>query len=163
MATLVCASLRTSTTTGLPRALLAPVAHPLSSVRQRCDTESTLSASAAEQSLPLLDSLVHHMPFVIPPPVTSSIETATKAFAELAGSTFTEILHYTPYGKQFLVQHKLSPDALVQLAFQVRSSSARPFHQPSLPLLDGSLPPDGDASDLHLRVRDDQALLPRPH
>lgn len=66
-----------------------------------------------------VDSLVLSLDFVLPPSVLTAIEAASLSFGRLSANTHTDILHYTAYGKLFLVQNKISPDALLQLAFQM--------------------------------------------
>eukprot|EP01125_Pyxidicula_operculata_P008686 TRINITY_DN2894_c0_g1_i2.p1 TRINITY_DN2894_c0_g1~~TRINITY_DN2894_c0_g1_i2.p1 ORF type:complete len:544 (-),score=107.12 TRINITY_DN2894_c0_g1_i2:387-2018(-) len=89
------------------------------SVRTRCDSPSSFSAfDTANKSNPVPPA-VYKLEFKLSQEIRDEIDRATIEFNELAGRCCHEIVHFVPFGKRFIIQHKLSPDALVQLAYHL--------------------------------------------
>lgn len=63
--------------------------------------------------------LVHKLDFALNDTLLTEIDKATVEFGKLVSTTYTHILHFTQYGKQFCVKNKVSPDGLVQMAYQL--------------------------------------------
>lgn len=88
--------------------------------------------SASEAGKTHKHPVVHKLDFVLTPEIIQAIENATIQFQKLASSLHTGIFnslyfslirvgieHFIGYGKKWIMKQKLSPDALVQVAFQV--------------------------------------------
>ena len=58
--------------------------------------------------------------FSLTPNLKSSIEMARGAVEEKCKTLSTDVLQYHKYGKKDIKKFQLSPDALMQLAFQVK-------------------------------------------
>ena len=54
------------------------------------------------------------------PKLKSAIEKAKKSIEENCATLSTDVLQYQKYGKKDIKNFQLSPDALMQLAFQVK-------------------------------------------
>jgi carnitine O-acetyltransferase len=62
---------------------------------------------------------VNSLSFKISLDIVDDINRAEMEFQKLYSSLFTGILHFLSYGKAFITKYGVSPDALVQIAFQV--------------------------------------------
>uniref|UniRef100_A0A6B2KZV3 Choline/carnitine acyltransferase domain-containing protein n=1 Tax=Arcella intermedia TaxID=1963864 RepID=A0A6B2KZV3_9EUKA len=89
------------------------------SVRMRCDSPSSWSAFDQTETTNPTPPLVNKLNFTITQDIRSDIDKATVEFNKLASACNTSILHFVTYSKSFLVKYKLSPDAFIQMAFQL--------------------------------------------
>lgn len=67
------------------------------------------------------ESTVRKLEFSLTSEIERGIRLAQEKFDNAVGKLHTEVMEITSFGKEFIKTKKLSPDALFQLAFQVRS------------------------------------------
>ena len=72
---------------------------------------------AAEGATPT--SLVEKVEFKLPDSVKDGIDQAKKDYEKITNSLSVNILQVHKFGRNLVKTHKLSPDAIMQLAFQV--------------------------------------------
>ncbi len=65
---------------------------------------------------------VASLDFALTPNLKSSIEKTRSAVEEKCRSLSTDVMQYHKYGKKDIKKFQLSPDALMQLAFQVKKN-----------------------------------------
>ena len=63
---------------------------------------------------------VASLDFTLTPNLKSSIERARSTVEEKCNNLSTDVMQYHKYGKKDIKKFQLSPDALMQLAFQVK-------------------------------------------
>eukprot|EP01130_Rhizamoeba_saxonica_P014700 TRINITY_DN643_c0_g1_i4.p1 TRINITY_DN643_c0_g1~~TRINITY_DN643_c0_g1_i4.p1 ORF type:complete len:713 (+),score=145.76 TRINITY_DN643_c0_g1_i4:39-2141(+) len=88
------------------------------SIRRRCDSPSPYRNRIEN----LQDSdkpFVERLNWELSVDLKKEIEKATLKYTQLVQTTDTKVLHFTAFGKRFIVRNKISPDALVQVAFQL--------------------------------------------
>ena len=73
---------------------------------------------AEGQAPPTMEGVVD-LDFSLTPNLKSAIERARNEVEEKCKSLSTDVLQYHKYGKKDIKKFKLSPDAVMQLAFQV--------------------------------------------
>ena len=73
--------------------------------------------SAAEGAT--LSNLVEKVEFKLPNSVKDAIDQAKKDYEESTSSLNVDILWFDEFGKNLVKKNRLSPDAVMQLAFQV--------------------------------------------
>jgi len=89
------------------------------SVRTRCDSPSQFSAFDVDARSNPVPPSVHKMEFVLTPEIIREINHTAVEFNQLAGRCATKILHFTAYGRKFCTNFGYSPDAWVQMAYQL--------------------------------------------
>ena len=72
---------------------------------------------AAEGATPT--NLVEKVEFKLPDRVKDSIDQAKKDYEQVTNSLSVNLLQFNEFGKGLVKKHKLSPDAIMQLGFQV--------------------------------------------
>eukprot|EP01120_Amphizonella_sp_Union-15-10_P006738 TRINITY_DN2206_c0_g1_i1.p1 TRINITY_DN2206_c0_g1~~TRINITY_DN2206_c0_g1_i1.p1 ORF type:complete len:465 (+),score=48.62 TRINITY_DN2206_c0_g1_i1:492-1886(+) len=88
------------------------------SVRNRCTSPITPSSSSTMPQ-PVTKTKWVKLEWVIPSSVKAGIERAGRKINKFISTTSTEVLHFTGYGRRFIMNHKMSPDALIQMSFQL--------------------------------------------
>jgi len=85
-------------------------------IRNRCTSPMQ---PGAPQQLPNTTTKWEKLEWNIPASLKLAVEAAGRKINHVISTTSTEILHFTGYGKRFIVAHKMSPDALLQMSFQL--------------------------------------------
>ena len=67
-------------------------------------------------------NLVEKVEFKLPDSVKIGIDQAKKDYEQITSSLSVNILEFKEFGKNLVKKHKLSPDAIMQLGFQVDRS-----------------------------------------
>jgi len=89
------------------------------SVRTRCDSPSNFSLFNTSNTQRTSAPPVHKLEFRIPNDIREEIDRVTVEFNQLAGRCHHAIVHFVPFGKRFIIQQKLSPDAFIQLSYHL--------------------------------------------
>lgn len=82
-------------------------------------TENPTCSTAHLSALDLAASTYRKLGFTLPSSLESKINTAKANFDKRVNSLDMDTLQLFSFGREYLKQHKISPDAVMQLAFQV--------------------------------------------
>jgi hypothetical protein len=81
---------------------------------------STRSAITPQEAQSIdCESTIRKLEFSLTPELERGVQSAKEKFDETVSKLKTEILEVTSYGRDYIKSKKLSPDAFMQLAFQV--------------------------------------------
>jgi hypothetical protein len=78
-----------------------------------------VESSIVDASMPLAEDIGQWLEFVMPETVERQISEQLSQWQEQAQNLDLHVLHYQQWGKRFAKEQALSPDALVQMAFQL--------------------------------------------
>ena len=84
-------------------------------------TENPTCSTAQLAALDLSASTYRKLELTIPSSVESKIKTAKDKFDQRVNSLDMDTLQLFTFGREYLKRTKISPDAIMQLAFQVRN------------------------------------------
>ena len=85
-------------------------------------TENATCSTSQLAGLDLAASTYRKLDFTIPSSVQNKINTAKEKFEKRVNSLDMDTVQMSSFGREYLRRKKISPDAVMQLAFQVRSS-----------------------------------------
>mmetsp|Transcript_20686 Transcript_20686/g.22992 ORF Transcript_20686/g.22992 Transcript_20686/m.22992 type:complete len:441 (-) Transcript_20686:669-1991(-) len=89
------------------------------SVRNRCTSPLDPGARPIAQDQDEVIINFDKLSWVLDPQLRDAVDRSAIIFDKFIQRTQTVTLHFTGYGKRFIVNHRMSPDALLQMSYQL--------------------------------------------